>query len=58
MVEELFKDIAISFGFMTIFFGASLLFGTASEKKERVSCVIVEQVENVEDDSDFFTLDQ
>ncbi|MDR2812739.1 MAG: hypothetical protein LBB05_03075 [Puniceicoccales bacterium] len=46
MVEGLLRDIAISFGFMAIFFGASLLMGTASDKKAGVSCIGKEEVEN------------
>ncbi|MDR1590418.1 MAG: hypothetical protein LBR92_00200 [Puniceicoccales bacterium] len=58
MVEGLLKDIAISFGFMAVFFGASLLFGTASEKKARVSYIIHEKVENVEGDNELFVLNR
>jgi hypothetical protein len=56
MVGELVRDIAISLGFMAVFLGASLLFGTASEKKAVTSCIAKEAVEKVENDSELSTL--
>lgn len=50
------RDIAISLGFMAVFLGASLLFGTASEKKAVTSCIAKEAVEKVENDSELSTL--
>jgi hypothetical protein len=55
MVGELVRDIAISLGFMAVFGGASLLFGTASEKKVVASCVAAEEVEQGKSDSEFST---
>jgi hypothetical protein len=56
MVGELVRDIAISLGVMAIFLGASLLFGTASEKKAVTSCVAKEEVEKEESNSELSTL--
>jgi hypothetical protein len=50
MVGEFVRDIAISFGFMAVFLGASLLFGTASEKKAVASRVAKEEVEERKSD--------
>ncbi|MDR2371854.1 MAG: hypothetical protein LBD60_01770 [Puniceicoccales bacterium] len=56
MVGELVRDIAISLGFMAVFLGASLLSGTASEKKVVASCVVTEEVEQGESGSELFML--
>ncbi|MDR0740999.1 MAG: hypothetical protein LBF34_04810 [Puniceicoccales bacterium] len=56
MVGELVRDIVISLGFMAVFLGASMLFGTASEKKTVASYVAREEVENGKSDSELSTL--
>ncbi|MDR1906743.1 MAG: hypothetical protein LBQ03_00785 [Puniceicoccales bacterium] len=57
MVEGLLRDVVISLGFMAIFFGASLLFGTESKKRVCVSCVAKEELEKGKDGFKFSALD-